>query len=161
MKVYKVVGPYEVEKHTMDGWALDKVLGHSYADKIQCQTPVSSQVPDNCYGGVSSHPRDEVVQVHEPLFLLVKDLELIQKEVMLTDEVTDLKKKLELKQKERDQWEQAAGRFNSERQSAVESRRLLDEMLVKEQASKQKLEKDIGKLRVAIGDLRMKEILDA
>ena len=160
MKVYKVVGPYEVEKHTMDGWALDKVLGHSYADKVQCQTPVSSQVPDNCYGGITQHPRDEVVQVHEPMFLLVKDLELIQKETMLTDEVADLKKKLELKQKERDQWEKTSEKLQREVESNKDANAIARSRWDEYQAKAQKLERDIAKLRVALGDLRMKEILE-
>jgi hypothetical protein len=160
MKVYKVVGPYEVEKHTMDGWALDKVLGHSYADKVQCQTPVAVQVPDNCYGGITQHPRDEVVQVHEPLFLLVKDIEIIQKELFLTQEVADVRKRMEVLQVERDRWELTAKNLQADLGVSKESNKIARERWDEHSAKAQKLERDIAKLRVALGDLRMKEILE-
>lgn len=160
MKVYKVVGPYEVEKFTMDGWALDKVLGHSYADKVQCQRPVATEAPQGCYGGVSQYPYEEVIQVHEPMFLLTKEIEVIQKEQLLTDEVGDLKKKLELKQKERDQWMATSERSQREMLSSEAAARVSREHWDEFATKAQKLERDLAKLRVALGDLRMKEILE-
>ena len=74
MKVYKVSDPNELEKWTLDGWALDKVLGSTHADKVSCSTPIAKpQQNGDYYGTIETHQREEVVQVHEPLFLLVPD----------------------------------------------------------------------------------------
>lgn len=161
MKVYKVVTYADVERHTMDGWELDKVLGRSYATSMSCNTPVPVQVPDNCYGSVSNSLRDEPVQVHEPLFLLFKDYDTLSKEKLLEEhikkdvlELADLKKRIE-------QWELTAKNLQREVEVSKESTQVACTKRDEQTVLARKLEGDIAKLRIALGDLRMKEILNA
>ena len=160
MKVYKVVTHYELEKSTMDGWELDKVLTHSFADKVSCQVPIANHVPDGCYGNVTQYPRDEVIQVHAPLFVLVKEKELINKEFTLKLDNETLRHNLEVMIKERKQWEHTAESLQRQFIASQEANQLALKHRDEYQAQAQKLERDIAKLRIALGDLRMKEILD-
>jgi hypothetical protein len=163
MKVIKVVPYTEVERHTMDGWELDKVLTRSHAATIPCSTPL---VPHACSnGGYSSgtqySTRDEAIQVHEPLFVLTKDLDTLKKELLLAEEIKKyVLEKADL-QKQNDQWKLTAERLQQEVLMSQESAKIAREHRDEKIALARKLEGDVGKIRQAIGDLRMKEILNA
>lgn len=159
MKVYKVVSYTEVEKFTMDGWELDKVLGRSYATSMSCQTPVSVAVPDGCYGNVNTHLRDEPVQVHEPLFLLTKDLDVVQKEMALATQLSEVTGRVKELEEGREQRKKRFDALGADLKSSKEETAKFIKERDNRSAVARKLEDDIGKIRTALGDLRMKEIL--
>jgi hypothetical protein len=161
MKVFKVVAYGDVERFTMDGWELDKVLSRSYADRLQCSTPVATQAPDGCYGSVSNSFRDEPIQVQEPLFLLFKDFDTLSKEKLLEDRVKKDVLELDDLKKRTEQWEMTAKNLQREVEGSKAVAAIAREKWDQQSALAQKLEAHISKLRIAIGDLRMKEIIDA
>ena len=160
MKVYKVVKSSALEASTMDGWEPDRVLTSSGYISVSCSTPVPRSSPDP-YNG-QSHAiayRDELVQVHEPMFLLHKDHDVICNEVNLRGEITKGQIELSDVKKQRDQLDGLSKDLQAEKLEIIERNAKLRSNMDDETKMRRKLEHDIAKVRGAIGEIRMREIL--
>ncbi len=159
MLVTKVVYHYEVEPLTRDGWTLKEILSAVHVQRIQLMVPFQ---PDNQNGyvpPVQYGTREELLPVSAPLFVLTKETEvetreqeldaklkmalnanqpLIDSAKSLTETVAQLNKKLDV----------ANARVENVERQLSEAR-----------TSKDKLERDITKIRQAIGTMEFDAIL--
>lgn len=157
MKVYKVIGPYEVEKFTRDGWALETTIMTSQAETIKCDTPVAIQPGcqhSNNYGSggnVSTYRRDEAIQVHLPMFLLSKAEELLTKEDVLEQQVAALKKTHEEAVNRSNMLLKNHDMLEKRLEEKNETLKLTSDDATRERELRRKLESDLNKVRIAIG----------
>jgi hypothetical protein len=174
MKIHKVVGAYNLEQATSEGWELAETFSSSRIDKTSCSTPIAT---DGYNGGssgygspgsVSSYVREEALVVHEPLFRVTKDSGVASYEEQLKAEMWKLRDSLaphELKHQndEREikaltkQVEELTGKCDQLQRSLNESRTLFSS----ERIAKQALEAYLAKIRTAIGTVRFDEIIKA
>lgn len=166
MKVFKVVPHYGLEAATLDGWELVQTIASSHADKVSLQTPVAV---DGCNGSNGSYgtpghvetgyPREEAVQVHEPLFMLSKEREAISREEQLKTEKRELVEKmtaLSLKSQNDDKDIEEL-----KRQVKLLDINLKDKMerMALDTNKLRKLEGDLAKVRTAVGTKAYEEAL--
>ena len=166
MKVFKVVGPYQLEAASLDGWELVQTIASSRADKISLQTPIAVE---GCNGNNGSYPtpghvdtcypREEVVQVHEPLFMVAKERDVITREEQLKVEKRELVEKmtaLSLKSQNDDKDIEEL-----KRQVKLLDINLKDKMerMALDTNKLRKLEGDLAKVRTAVGTKAYEEAL--
>jgi len=156
MKVFKVVKFNEVEQWTFQGWEFVMVVTQSLAQTVPCSTPYMNR--DNNYGPQYAS-RDEIVQVHEALFMLSKDSGEILREGVLTME-RDVALQEARAAKER--LSGATQRAESATVMAGEYQTRYDQLNLKlgeEMVRIRKLEGDLGKVRTAIGTKAFEEAI--
>ena len=165
MIIHKICKWFEVEQWTRQGWALVAAHSSTVAEKISLQTPLAVEgtpASNGSYGhpgSVHNGTREEVVQAHEPLFLLAKEDAIILREEQLLVERDEARKRAEAVGKERDQ---AIVELKHVQDALGPTQSRLNEVSLQgleERKTMRKLEADIGKIREAVGSQRMKEIL--
>jgi hypothetical protein len=158
--VSKVVNAHEVEGLTMNGWRLDDVLQESSVECFNESTPLV--VPGQSYPTTYNGTKGFVVTKN--LFVMKKDGSAIVAEAEealaqtekarknFADRTIEAEKKTVEAQKE-------VATLKSELATSAAFARQLSTQLVTERDLKQKMENDIAKIRQAVGELKMKEIL--
>lgn len=167
MKIHAVIRAFEVEPRTRDGWTLVQAMPASNYEKVLCDTPIPVEGYDGnansgSYGsaGTVQHTnREELVQVHEPVFLVAKELEVISREEGLKKELQDEKDKVKLAEQRHANDTRDMGLLTTKASSLEETKTVLQTQLSTEQTLRRKLEADLGKIRLAIGMTRYDEIL--
>ena len=162
MKIYKAIAPYYLESSTRDGWVLEQTLPTSRYEKVQCETPLALfPKRDDNYNSLqqTTMPRDELVQVNEPIFIMSKDSDVISREEELMKLLSEANDKVKLaderhKLDERDQKD-----LSSKVENLEAVRTDLQTKLGTEQTSRRAMENHLSKIRTAIGTVRYDEIL--
>ena len=165
-KVYKVVGAHELEKWTSVGWRLEKLVTDQRIEERMDSIPLVVPYSGGGGGGVQMQCVARSHTVALTLFLLCKEegtyIEQLQADyadlgVQLKagmEEYSALTKELAIRTKE---LELKTTLYASTSEILTQANR--NHTVTKE--LNQKLEKDIAKIRTAVGDLRMQEILGA
>jgi hypothetical protein len=161
VKIFKSVFHYQLEQATTDGWAVEQTLPSSRYEKVQCDTPLALYSKRDDYSGMqhTTLEREELVQVHEPIFILSKDADLISREEALLKRVREAEDKVKLaderhKLDERDQKD-----LTTKVENLEATRSELQTKLGTEQTSRRQMETHLAKIRSAIGTVRYDEIL--
>ena len=164
-EVYETVEADQLRHMAYRGFSLVAVL---YTDELKvAQDYESRPIPDpnNSYSNRTETTSKAVSHVlQRPLFLMRQEAESALRDV--SDELVDAKDKLrESKSAAEKATEHAAAmekdlaKVKSDNAHAESVRKIIDADNATERRRNQKLEGDIGKIRAAVGELRMKEIL--
>jgi hypothetical protein len=156
---HKVVEAQDLEWHTTSGWKLEEVLRETRAEKHMESVPFMQSG-----GYVSRESQDKVMAVAVTRFLVSRrpDDPLMQKTQEaqhLNDALRNARLEVESAQnniKAKDKELALAQKSLETANASVESYRT---QYYAEQKLKQKMETDIAKVRQAVGELKMKEIL--
>ncbi len=166
MKIHAVIRAFEVEGRTRDGWTLVHAYHASNYEKVFCDTPIP--VEGNRGGGGNSYstsgmvqqaPREELVQVHEPIFLVTKDLEAINREELLQREIRELQDKLKLAEEKHKLDARDLEIQKNKIQGLDSDLSNLRTSLSDERTTRQRMEAQLTKIRSAIGTVRYDEIV--
>lgn len=156
MLIWKVVEHSDVERFTAEGWELDQVLTRHMIDKVYLRTPVG--VPSNSGSGwVEERQREEAHVVAAPLFLLKKDSEVISREKQLAERLAEATKRATEAEASAKIIDSQSRQVAHEILDVREELRDTKERLLTSETNRRQLERDIGKIREAIG---MKEIVE-
>jgi hypothetical protein len=157
-----VVDESRVEDYSTRGFRLIEIV---HTDNIEDVEERTTKDDGNGYGTtLTTHCMTKSVVVRKPRFVMILDGDgaLAEKQ----EEVQYLEKVVKELQAERDDFKLKVVDFDgkvkgleSDRRRFVNTIEDRGRELDTERASKRKLEDDIGKLRTALGDLRMKEII--
>ena len=151
MKVFRIVRHQDLEGASMDGWELVQTLATSRADKIVCSTPVATEGSHGSGGYVNACTRDEVVQVHEPMFMVFKEREAIDRETQLKEDVRLLKENAIALQRKSDLDDRDLKQLRAV-EAAKEARlQIVSADVLNMREKMYKLEGDLAKVRFAIG----------
>lgn len=161
-EVVKVVGENEVERLTSQGWSLREVLQETGVESFNEQVPMLT--PGNTYPSTFSATRGFVVTKNR--YVMVQDdskvLAQMQAQLDEKEKIVSNARQMQVEaEKKAEEWrKQYAGSLDANGVYARENERFRTENqnLFK---SNQKMERDIAKIRSAIGELKMKEILEA
>jgi hypothetical protein len=158
--VLRVAEGSELESLTTQGWRMLQVLPESR--EIVSREEVPLVLPGQNYPTTYSGTRAQVVQQHR--FLMLKEERTVLAEAQARfDAVTadNQKKTAALLEAEKKAKEQAAQwqRICEENKRYLEQTVALREEVATMRGQRDKMEKDIGKVRAAVGELKMKEIL--
>lgn len=168
-KIYRTCGPGDLEILTRDGWSLVKVIQSDRMIDVLEDVAHFDEAPHRSDGyyrapGWQHASVTKKVVVTDTLFLLEKDestviaeLEAKIKEAEAKASAADVEKK----KAEKDLFEEkgASQRLSA---AAIRSQELHAKLLVDTEElrkTKARMEADLGKIRLAIGDLRMREIV--
>lgn len=157
MKAYKVIPARDVERSTLDGWELVQTIATSRAETVSCATPIAIEGNTGQNGGystpgmVTTYPRDEIVQVNEPVFLLSKDVGAATHEEQLKNELQTLRMSMA---EQRAAFELKSTNDDRDINVGDKGTRLSDAITKLHRA-----ETALGKIRAAIGSVRYDEIL--
>lgn len=161
--VVKVVDEMQVEPLTRAGWRLEEVLKEQHIETFEESTPIAS---GSTSGGtyVSNYTGKKGFVVSKVRYLMKQDGNKALAEM-------DAK----LKEAEQISWNAQHGRQDAEKKAEaldIEAKQLRNtqenlmgritaqqDQLNKAQGANRKLESDIAKIRSAVGELKMKEIL--
>lgn len=166
MRVTKIVVHAAVEQLTREGWQLDRILDRHSICVAQLATPLV--IPghgSNQYGPGSSgyidtnHKREESHVVSDPLFVLTKDLDVLDRETALSGDLEKARKDLAA---DKAALTQLHGSYDNVLRNNTDLTASVASGIERERDLRgriTRLEEDIGKLRVAIGNDRMREIL--
>lgn len=168
-----VVSHFELGKYTSEGWVLKEILDFERTEPVCKHYVVSSTTPSYGGNGGSENQRLESVMesvvVKEPRFLITKLNGDHERQQLATERDAAIKALTELKlsseaaqKKAAEDFEVLEGATRNYKFLSESSERQLREaqQQLEEQGSKaQKMEADIAKIRTAIGERPMKEIL--
>lgn len=153
----------QVEHFSIRGFRLREVI---YNDSIQYANESTTTLHDNGYQRNVTMEVNKPFALREPRFVMVQGLDLTLAEQQAT--IEELRQKVfQASTSERDAVEKATAQEKRTRQLEADNTRLSESLRAeydgKEtlRTSNRKLEGDISKIRVALGDLKMKEILGA
>lgn len=169
MKAYKVIPARDVERSTLDGWELVQTIATSRAETVSCATPIAIEGNTGQNGGystpgmVTTYPRDEIVQVNEPVFLLSKDVGAATHEEQLKNELQTLRTSMA---EQRAAFELKSTNDDRDIKTLTERVATLD-LNVGDKGTRlsdaitklHRAETALGKIRAAIGSVRYDEIL--
>jgi hypothetical protein len=165
MKIHAVIRAFEVEPRTRDGWTLVQSYHASNYEKIHCDTPIpvegnrgNENYGNATAGSVQHAQREELVQVHEPVFLVAKDLEVIDREEQLKKELRDLQDKLKLAEEKHKLDARDLGVQKNRLDGLDSDLTNLRTELSRERTLRQTMETQLSKIRSAIGTVRYDEI---
>jgi hypothetical protein len=150
MKVFKVVKFADVETWSLQGWEFVMVVTQSLAQTVPCSTPFLGR--DINYGPQYAS-RDEIVQVHEALFMLSKDGEEISREAVLEGK---LNLAVAEGRKLQEQLNVMTHNYKVVKEDGAEYQKRYDQLnqkLGEEQKLRRKLEDDLAKICSAIGQI--------
>ncbi len=161
MKVYKAIGPFYLESSTKDGWTLEQTLPTSRYEKVQCDTPLALFNRRDDYNSTqhTTLPRDELVQVNEPIFIMSKDSDAISREEELMKLLSEANDKVKLANVRHTLDERDMALLNTKASSLEETKTELQAKLGSEQTARRQMENHLAKIRTAIGTVRYDEIL--
>jgi len=158
-----VVDENRVEDYSTRGFRLIEIVHTDMVEEIEEKTKDDENGYGNSYG-TKVHTVTKGVVLRKPRFVMVMDGSeaLAEKQ----GEVHFLEKAAHDLRSERDDFEKKVTDLDGEVKGLEADKRRLattiaDKLkeITAERTSKRKLEEDIGKLRTALGDLRMKEII--
>jgi hypothetical protein len=158
--VTKVVGAYDVENYTLQGWRLEDVLQESHVESFSESVPLV--VPGQSYPTTYNGTKGFVVTKN--LFVMTKDGSTLITEANARVEAAevrsrDLANKLIEADKKTATFEKDVAKLKADYERQItETNRWVERHTV-ERDAKVKMEKDISKIRNAVGELKMKEIL--
>jgi hypothetical protein len=166
MKVYKVVGPHGLEAASLDGWELVHTIASSRADKVSLQTPIAVDGCEGSNGNYSTpgrvetcYPREEVVQVHEPMFMVSKEREVITREQQLKAELQGTVDKMTAMSLNSQNDDRDIKDLTAKAASWEKRFEDLNKTYNETQAKTRKLEGDLAKVRTAVGTKAFEEAL--
>jgi hypothetical protein len=158
MKIHKCIGPSDLESSTREGWTLDQVLVCDKNTLIPHSASNSAPATPGLFH-LSTVNVESPAIIREPMFLLSRNGEEEKLEAHWKKEAERVEKLLhELKAEhqktkaERDCYKEEADRRTRELNSSVDVQR---KMMV----TKERLERDLGKVREAIGQIKFDEII--
>ncbi len=165
MKIYKCVGPLELETWTRKGWVIEQILNSQRIGMAPGEIPNPHPRPDSNDNYSGYHGYREMLSTHtptivqEPMFLVWKEesQETIETELRGINakkegRIKELENELQHAHQQTESYKET-GRNIATRETGLRTKYndLLD--------SSRKMEEDMGKVRKAIGDLKFKEIV--
>jgi predicted GIY-YIG superfamily endonuclease len=165
MKIHAVIRAFEVESRTRDGWTLVQAMHASQYEKVFCETPIAIEGYDghsSSYGSAGSLQqarREELVQVHEPVFLVAKELEAIDREEQIKKELREAQDKLKLAEEKHKLDARDLEIQKNKIQGLDSDLSNLRTSLSDERTTRQRMEAQLTKIRSAIGTVRYDEIV--
>lgn len=160
--VMKVVEAYEVETYTMLGWRLSEVLSESYVESFSESVPMV--LPGQSF--VSNSVATKGFLVAKNRFLMTMDGSSVlagmnEKLVAADKRVAEAKAAQEAAEKKAEEWKRDSNNLLRGHETYVRENKILAEKLERAEKSNHTMEEDIGKIRKAVGELKMKEILSS
>jgi len=156
-KVHKVVKPDQLEWETRLGWSLVCVIQQT---RVQTLREIQQQGHNHHNG--SWVPEQYQMQSHivsDPMFLVEKDQEIINREEQLEANAANAREELrKLKLEFENAGKQIKTLEEGKARDIKDQQQLADDVRAARDA-KRKLEGDLAKVRAAIGDLKWKEIV--
>ena len=165
MKVWKTSSAYHLELNTIAGWTLEQVLASSRVDKVQLSTPVAfegtpgSTMSYGVSGGVQAAIREEIAQVHEPVFLLSKEQEVVAREAALSAELRALHETMQPLELRHSNDTRDIEDLTKQIESLKTVNHRLEIQYMNELTLKRDALADLTKIKTAIGTVRYDEIL--
>ena len=160
--VTKVVGALEVENYTMQGWRVAEVVQDQHVESFCESTPFLPQGQN--YPVTGSGTKGFLVTKN--LFVMTKDgssliAEANERVAAAERRGNEVATLLIEADKKTEEWKKEAGKLLKGHENYVYENQKLSERLEAERKQKVKMENDIAKIRNAVGELKMKEILGA
>jgi hypothetical protein len=159
-EVMKVVEAHDVETYSMLGWRLVEVLPETYVDAFSESVPML--LPGQNF--VTNNFATKGFLVSKNRFLMATNGSSIL--AGMNEKLADAEKRIaEAKavqqeaEKKAEEWKKEANNLMRGHETYVRENKILVEKLDRSEKSNHKMEEDIGKIRSAVGDLKMKEIL--
>ncbi len=160
MKAHKIVASYQLESATLDGWELVRSISITRMEKMSCTTPIATPGNTNYNTpGVTTMMRDEVMRVNEPVFLLSKDTEIVNREAMLQMELQATKEQIAPLKLKSDNDDKDLKQLREAHDAAQTRLRDVSQEVLDARTKIRQLEGDLARLRTAIGTVRFDEIL--
>jgi hypothetical protein len=164
MKIHKTVHSHELETATHDGWALEQIVTSSHVDSHR--NYAEARDPNSFYNTAQTY-QEQAFRIDVPLFLVSKEAEAASREALLTEQLAQLHAQrveavnvLETERvahrKTQDTLKnvQESVEFHKTREDNVRK----DADSYKQDAATNRAQ--LAKIRVAIGEIRYKEILE-
>jgi len=172
MKVSKIAGPYELERLTLDGWELVQTIANAQRVNVQRELvqdgyrkhePNPNGYPTETW--VPQQWQSSVDVVNEPLFLLVKDVDVLTREARLEAEIVGFTKECADKA---DKMNELLAFAEKQKELHADARKEIEmlksacgtkDACIKQMAVQlRELERDLARVRTEIGDSRWREI---
>ena len=158
--VQKVVGPLEVENYTLQGWRVADIIQEQVVESVFETVPLV--LPGQNYTTNASGTKGFLVTKN--LFVMVKDgssllVEANERVVAAEKRASDIANQLIEADKKAVEWKKEANNLLNAHGVYASENKALSERLESERKLKTKMENDIAKIRQAVGELKMKEIL--
>lgn len=160
MKIYKAVEASDLESCTLDGWQLHN--GPISQSKIHTHHSQSRPSTNEEYArGICGYVTDppKVFFGDVLIFIVWKDQETITKEVLLAEGLRKMTDRASVAENNVKRLEEQNARQLEAIQNEKKVTEIEREAKIFAQTRYRKLESDLAKVRTAIGDLKMKEIV--